>query len=168
MNEILPDRLKKWGLMHVILCHILCLIVIIFIGFDAHAKDGFKGASEVFEIASKSTVVVLGYDNKGKVSSLGSGVVMPGGVVATNCHVVEDATRLLVRYQKRKYLASRRHTDRDRDICTLLVKGLGAPAVISGTTERLKVGARVYAIGAPQGLELTLSEGIVSSLRETV
>ncbi len=30
----------------------------------------------------------------------------------------------------------------------------------------LKVGAKVYAVGAPHGLELTLSEGIVSSLRE--
>ena len=35
-----------------------------------------------------------------------------------------------------------------------------------GTTKMLKVGAKVYAIGAPKGLELTLSDGIVSSLRE--
>jgi tetratricopeptide (TPR) repeat protein len=37
---------------------------------------------------------------------------------------------------------------------------------VKGNTSRLKVGARVYAIGAPKGLELTLSEGIISSLRE--
>jgi hypothetical protein len=32
--------------------------------------------------------------------------------------------------------------------------------------KQLRIGQRVYAIGAPQGLELTISEGIVSSLRE--
>ena len=32
--------------------------------------------------------------------------------------------------------------------------------------DAIRVGARVYAIGAPRGLELTISEGIVSSVRE--
>jgi S1-C subfamily serine protease len=45
-------------------------------------------------------------------------------------------------------------------------RGYSAPAVVIGSTKTLKVGAKVYAIGAPKGLELTLSDGIVSSLRE--
>ena len=145
---------------------LLCLLHLAgmsaFISADAHAKS----ASEVFDIASKSTVVILGYVGKGKASYLGSGVVIPGGSVATNCHVIEKATRLAVRYQRQEYLASRQYTDHDRDTCSLTVQGLNAPAVTLGTTRGLKVGAQVYAIGAPQGLELTLSEGIVSSLRE--
>jgi cytochrome c-type biogenesis protein CcmH/NrfG len=153
---------RKGVLMSNALCHIFCLIVAILIPIDAYAKS----ASEVFEIASKSTVVVLGYDAKGKASSLGSGVVMPDGSVATNCHVIEKATRLAVRYQKREYSAIKRYTDLDRDACTLNVIDLIAPAIRPGTTRGLKVGMRVYTIGAPQGLELTLSEGIVSSLRE--
>lgn len=32
--------------------------------------------------------------------------------------------------------------------------------------DAIRIGARVYAIGAPRGMELTISEGIVSSLRE--
>lgn len=35
-----------------------------------------------------------------------------------------------------------------------------------GSSRTLKVGETVFAIGAPQGLELSLSEGIVSSIRE--
>jgi hypothetical protein len=46
------------------------------------------------------------------------------------------------------------------------VPGLDAPAVEIGTVGSLRTGQRVYAIGAPQGLDLTISEGIVSSLRE--
>ena len=146
----------------VLLC-LFCLTgVSAFIPAGAHSKS----ASEVFDIASRSTVVILGYDGKEKASSLGSGVVMPGGSVATNCHVIEKASRLVVRYQKREYPAARLHTDWDRDTCSLSVQGLNAPAVRPGSTRRLKVGTRVYAVGAPQGLELTLSEGIVSSLRE--
>jgi S1-C subfamily serine protease len=38
--------------------------------------------------------------------------------------------------------------------------------VTIGTSET-RVGQRVYAIGSPQGLELTLSEGLVSALRQT-
>ncbi len=145
---------------------LLCLLYLAgisaFIFSDAHAKS----AGEVFDIASKSTVVILGYDGKGKASSMGSGAVMPNGSVATNCHVIEKATRLAVRYQKQEYPASRQYTDHDRDTCSLTVQGLNAPAVTLGSTRGLRVGARVYAVGAPQGLELTLSEGIVSSLRE--
>jgi len=145
-----------------LLCMLCFASILSFIPASSHAKS----AGEVFETASQSTVVILGYDGKGKVSSLGSGVVMPDGSVATNCHVVEKATRLEVRYQKERYPASRLYTDWDRDTCSLSVQGLKAPAVRPGTTRGLKVGARVYAIGAPQGLELTISEGVVSSLRE--
>jgi S1-C subfamily serine protease len=42
---------------------------------------------------------------------------------------------------------------------------LTAPAVALGTVETLKTGQKVYAIGAPQGLDLTISDGIVSALR---
>jgi len=42
---------------------------------------------------------------------------------------------------------------------------LRAPPVVLGTAKKLKVGQRVYAIGAPEDLELTLSEGLISSLR---
>jgi serine protease Do len=43
--------------------------------------------------------------------------------------------------------------------------GLTAPAVTIGTAETLKTGQKVYAIGSPQGLELTISDGIVSGMR---
>ncbi len=57
--------------------------------------------------------------------------------------------------------------DGELDLCKLDVSGLDAPAVTIAGVGGLQTGDRVYAIGAPQGYELTISEGIVSSLRPT-
>ncbi len=88
------------------------------------------------------------------------------GVVATNCYVIRDGASCKVRYQGQDYPVRLRDTDWRRDVCSLDVPGLPAPPVVLGDTASLKVGATVYAVGAPEGLELTLSQGIVSGLRD--
>ena len=137
------------------------IIVVLFFGTAVYSKT----ASEIFDAVSSSVVVIQTYDVKGNDQSLGSGVVVANDIIATNCHVIKDAAKIKVVYKGKQYLATVQYTDWDRDVCTLNVTGINAPAVVKGSTGRLKVGLRVYAIGAPQGLELTLSEGIISSLR---
>lgn len=142
--------------------HATLTTVLLFSAFTVHAKT----ASEIYEQAAKSTVVVGNIDDNGKIHSMGSGVVLPDGNVVTNCHVVKGASRLKVRIGDKEHSATLRYSDWDRDVCSLSIVDLSAPAVVVGNTKTLKVGAKVYAIGAPKGLELTLSDGIVSSLRE--
>lgn len=125
-----------------------------------------KSATEVFERVSPSVVVVYALDQAGQVASQGSGVVIEPGVVATNCHVLAGGEAYAVVHGKRRMPARLRHADWDRDVCSLSAEGLSAPAAPLGSTRELKVGQKVYAVGAPQGLELTLSEGILSSLRD--
>jgi len=124
-------------------------------------------ANEVFEKASKSTVVVTALDASGKPVMLGTGVVMPGGEVATNFHVIEKADRIAVSFQGKQYPAEKINADKARDLCSLVALGLSSTPIELGSTRELKVGARVYAIGTPRGLDQTISEGIISSLRET-
>jgi tetratricopeptide (TPR) repeat protein len=133
-----------------------------FVALSVYAKT----ASEVYEQAARSTVVVESLDAKGKMKGMGSGVVLGNGHVVTNCHVVKDASRLRVRSGDKEHAATLRYSDWERDVCSLSSVGLSAPAAVLGSTKKLKVGATVYAIGAPKGLNLTLSDGIVSSLRE--
>jgi tetratricopeptide (TPR) repeat protein len=140
---------------------VFLVIVVLLFAALVHAKT----ASEVFDSVSSSIVVIRTYDASGKSMKLGSGVAIASELIATNCHVIKDAAKIHVVRQGQEYLAAVRHSDWDRDVCTLTVSGINAPAVVTGTTNHLKVGARVYAIGAPKGLELTLSEGIISSLR---
>ena len=125
-----------------------------------------KSPTELFESVSSSIVVVHGMDNQGKPQSLGSGVVLAKDEIVTNCHVIEKSARLSVEHRGREYSATLKHSDYDHDVCSLNVTGFDAPAAVLGSTNPLKVGQKVFAIGAPQGLELTLSEGIISSLRE--
>lgn len=126
-----------------------------------------KSSIEIYEQAAKSTVVIRNLDGAGQPQSMGSGVVLPSKNVVTNCHVVKNAGQIRIRVGQKEYSASLRYSDWERDVCALSVPGIDAPPVSVGSTSKLKVGARVYAIGAPKGLELSLSEGIVSSLRET-
>jgi S1-C subfamily serine protease len=142
--------------------HHALTVSVLLVAFLAHAKT----PGEVYEQAAKSTVVVRNIDSGGKPKSMGSGVILPDRDVVTNCHVVKGASELKVRIGTKEYPATLRYSDWDRDVCSLSVAGISASAVVVGSTKTLKVGAKVYAIGAPKGLELTLSDGIVSSLRE--
>jgi hypothetical protein len=110
-------------------------------------------------------VVVKAYDQKGKLSGLGSGVRLPSGDVITNYHVAKSGVRYTVGQGKQGVPATVKAGDPDKDLCLLTAPGLTAEPARLGSATRLKVGEPVYAVGAPQGLELSLSEGIVSQLR---
>lgn len=120
---------------------------------------------QVFSKSSPSIVVVVA-SAKGKFVGLGSGVVTEVGKVITNCHVAQRGENLQVRHLGKIVRASLQFVDNARDLCQLSVPNLDVSPVTLSTTKNLRVGQRVYAIGAPQGLELTLSEGLISSLRQ--
>lgn len=121
--------------------------------------------SQVFEEAKDSVVVVKAFDFVGKQTSQGSGVLLSGGKVATNCHVTKDGLSFQVGRNTLFVAAKVYAGDSDKDICLLEAKGIGGKPAKLGKSTSLKVGEPVYAIGAPRGLELSLSDGIVSQLR---
>jgi hypothetical protein len=130
------------------------------------AAPAARSAEDIFAEISPSVARVNALDASGRAGTVGSGVVVDRGAVITNCHVVTRAANVQVKVGKDTYAASVDVADEELDLCRLGVAGLDAPAVATGTVGSLRTGQRVYAIGAPQGLDLTISEGIVSSLRE--
>ena len=124
-----------------------------------------KTPEQIFQDVSRSIVTIQAFDAADNVISLGSGVVTAEDTVVTNCHVIEGGQRLSVISSGGTLKGVVRVADADRDLCELAVAGLQAPRVPL-YTGRLRVGQRVYAIGAPEGLDLTISEGLVSSIRE--
>lgn len=124
---------------------------------------GGEDAGSVFARVSPSVVVVV-HDGPGDRDSQGSGVVVGAGRVITNGHVVGPARQVEVYLAGKAWPAQVVRHDPSRDLAELMVPNLPAPPVPlrAGIPD---VGERVYAVGAPHGLELTLSEGLVSSLR---
>lgn len=141
------------------------LLLPVLAALAAPAVEAAKTPEQIYQQASQSVVVIHAYDAEGNPINLGSGVVTGRELVTTNCHVIEEAGRLDVHYQGHIYSATTGPFDLDRDLCQVTVPQLLAPRA-TFHAGRLRVGQRVYAIGAPEGLELTFSEGIISSLRD--
>jgi serine protease Do len=143
----------------------LKLIVAVFFLATLPAQAQALTPAQVFDKVKDSIVVVKTLDAKGSLKGQGSGVLLPSGKIATNCHVVEGGASYQVSRGKELVRATLYAEDRDKDICLLDAKGItGKPAQL-GKATGLKVGVPVYAVGAPQGLELSLSDGIISQLR---
>ncbi len=136
------------------------IIVFSITATPVHAKT----AGEVLDAVSSSIVAIRTLDAKGTTLKSGSGVALAKDLIATNFHLIEGAAKTQIIHKGVTYSSSLRHIDRDRDVCSLTTNGISAPAVMRGSTRHLKIGARVYAIGASQESELTVSEGTVSRL----
>lgn len=121
---------------------------------------------QVFSKLSKSIFVVEAYDRDDNAIAQGSGVVTGPFQITTNCHVVDGATKIGIRREGKRLNAELFATDSTRDLCILQVSDKIGPSLSVRESTTLKIGQRVYAIGAPLGLELSLSEGIISSLRK--
>lgn len=100
-----------------------------------------------------------------EVKSLGSGfIISPDGYVLTNQHVVKDADEIVVRLQDRRELVAKVvGSDKRSDIALLKIDATGLPVLTMGSSENLKVGAWVLAIGSPFGFDHSVTAGIVSA-----
>ncbi len=123
-------------------------------------------AQELFRRLSPSVFVVEVLDASGSVIATASGVALGSDEVVTNKHVIEGGKIWRIRHGREAWPASIAHLDPVHDLCELNAPGLNAPPVLVRASSSLAVGERVYAIGAPEGLELTLSEGVISGLRD--
>ncbi len=105
-------------------------------------------------------------DEASRASSLGSGVIVSAnGYVLTNYHVVEAADEIEVALADgKKLLAKVVGNDPDTDLAVLRVSAENLPAITFGSSESLRVGDVVLAIGNPFGVGQTVTSGIVSAL----
>jgi len=101
-------------------------------------------------------------------SGTGSGFIWDdSGHIITNLHVVKGASEATVRLADgRDYRASLVGASPAHDIAVLKAGiGIKRPAPVPlGTSQDLRVGQKVFAIGNPFGLDWTLTTGIVSAL----
>ena len=119
--------------------------------------------------ARPAVMLLVGSDANGKEIATGTGfLVSADGKLITNFHVIEKAASAVAKAENgglfpvEGVLAS----DPKNDLVLLKLKGKELPFLTLGKSENIEVGTRIAVIGSPLGLEGTLSEGIVSAVRE--
>jgi serine protease Do len=99
--------------------------------------------------------------------SLGSGFIIDAdGSILTNNHVVENATKIVVKLSgdEQDYEAKVVGRDAKTDIAVIKINAkANLTAASFGDSDRLEVGEWVMAIGNPFGLDGTVTSGIVSA-----
>ncbi|MFD0639239.1 S1C family serine protease [Catenulispora yoronensis] len=116
-------------------------------------------------------VTVTTYQGK----SVGSGVILSAdGKILTNNHVVADAAdsggQTTVTFNDGKTAqATIIGTDSGSDLAVIQAQGVsGLPTASLGDSDKVQVGDTVVAIGSPDGLQSTVTSGIVSALNRQV
>lgn len=98
---------------------------------------------------------------------LGSGIIIEAdGYILTNYHVVRDADKLTVvtRHNgRREFDAKVVGSDPKSDLAVIKIDAKDLPVAKLGDSDAMKVGQWVVAIGAPFGLQHTVTAGIVSA-----
>src|SRR4030066_281860 len=117
-----------------------------------------------------SIVVILVYNREGKILGQGSGFfINKEGDVITNFHVLQEASRAVIRtkegkeYPIKRVLAEDKEGDLIRVSIDISEEGVKPLPVANKLPD---VGERVIVIGTPLGFDQTASDGIVSAVRE--
>ncbi len=117
---------------------------------------------------SPSVVVIQTYKD-GNALALGSGFFIDKNIIITNYHVLKGASSAEIKTANGKSYPVKEIIAEDKD-CDILMFKVDIPAIevrilpISKTIP--EVGERIIVIGNPEGLETSVSEGIVSAVRE--
>jgi lipoprotein NlpI len=144
----------------------LLFIFISFIPYYSFSQD--LTADQIFEKVNDAIVVVYTYDFEGDKHAQGSGIILNDkGIVVTNYHLFAGCEKIEL---KRKDVVINHSgvigVNIEKDILILKIEDNNFPNIPVAESDTFKVGQKIYAIGSPLGYENTMSEGIISGLRE--
>jgi len=123
---------------------------------------------EIVKKTAASTVVILTYDKDGQSLAQGSGFfINKEGDVITNYHVLEGASRAEVKGSDGKVYPIKLVIAQDKEYDLIRVStGIPQESVLELSASIPDAGERIAVIGSPMGLEQTVSDGIVSAVRD--
>jgi serine protease Do len=119
------------------------------------------------EIAAKNTPAIVSIHT---AKAMGTGfIVHKNGLIATNLHVVfgGGAEVKITLADKREFpVVEVMSGSRKHDLVIMRIEAKNLPTITLGDSDKMRPGDPVVAIGHPLGLEDTVSNGLVSALRE--
>lgn len=133
---------------------------------DAHKAEGAIKLTPA-EIAAKNTPAIVSIKT---AKAMGTGfIIHKSGLIATNLHVVfGGGSEILVTLSDKREFPVVQVTSgsRKHDLVLLKIDAKNLPTITLGDSDKMRPGDPVVAIGHPLGLEDTVSNGLVSALRE--
>ena len=140
------------------------ILVLIFLCINQISAQSIK---QIYDDSKSSIVLIVSYDKNQTPLGMGSGFYFRDNLIATNYHVIENASSFLIKNIGKQSKFSEvkvRSYSVNLDIAILEVKDKSKP--LNLISEPAQIGEKVIAIGNPQGLEGTISTGIISGIRE--
>lgn len=138
--------------------------------FDAYSTAVVNASERVSPSVVKIEVEhkTRGRNNRRPQNQTGSGsgfIFTPDGFLLTNSHVVHGAAGINVVMQNGgHYAADLIGDDPDTDLAVVRINAPGIVATNLGSSNSLKVGQLVIAIGNPYGFQSTVTAGVISAL----
>lgn len=128
--------------------------------------------AQIYRTVAPSVVLITNYDEHGHKRALGSGFLIDqNGDIATNYHVIRGAYEAQLRFAggAESSVTGVVGYSPERDVAVLSTERAGRVRPLSiGDSSSLRIGDPLFAIGAPLGLEDTLSRGILSARRGAI
>lgn len=129
-----------------------------------------KELKDIINETEKATFTIYTYDEFGSPLGSGSGFFIDGtGTGITNYHVLDGAVKAILKtsegkeYEIDKVIASNKNWDIIK--FSVINSDNAKFTYLSFTQEEMEQGDKVYNISSPLGLEKSVSDGIVASLR---
>ncbi len=141
---------------------------------EAYVRDapGVAFVTSTIVQKSESPFNVFGEEQQRQGTATGSGIVIDGnGTILTNYHVIENAIKVTVSFEKGQSVEAQVvGKDPSDDLAILHVSpdGLTLHPLKLGNSSAVEVGDPVYAIGNPFDLERTLTTGVISALQRQI
>jgi hypothetical protein len=125
---------------------------------ETRAGSGLTPEQVFGKVSSAVFVVVAG-------ERMGSAVAISEHELLTNCHVVKEVPRVTLMRDKARQQADVVSVNEKADRCILRTADALEHWVAVRPYDDIKVGEPALTVGTPQGLELTVADGLVSSKR---
>jgi serine protease Do len=114
--------------------------------------------------------IKINFNDSSEYGASGSGVIIsPDGFIATNNHVIENASAIdVILHDKRTFSAKLIGRDPNTDLALLKIEANNLPVVKFGNSDKVQIGEWVLAVGFPLSLNTTVTAGIVSAKARSI
>jgi S1-C subfamily serine protease len=142
---------------------------------EAYVRDAPGVAfvtSTIVQKSESSPFNLFGEETERQGTATGSGIVIDAnGTILTNYHVIENAIKVTVSFEKGQSVEAKvvgKDPSDDLAVLRIPTDGLTLHPLKLGDSSAVQVGDPVYAIGNPFDLERTLTTGVISALQRQI